>query len=187
MSQATITAAKLKGDFCDYSFKEFTQNGSQHVEVKDCEVFIHEDLRNKFSQLIPHLILLCEQIPSESLSPGLFEDFVGNVENDVLFSELSCYKVTGWKISGSGENQGVTIIGKRKLSTEKVLNLNTPFIKFEDEYQYANELRIAVTECQQEVIEYMQGKKAPDAQLSLFGEEGDEIDVQISFGADNEI
>lgn len=185
MSQATITAAKLKGDFCDYSFKEYTQNGSQHVDVKDCEVISHDDLRRRFNQLIPHFILICEQIPTTSMTPELFDDFAAHIEDDILKEEILFYKVTGFKISGSGDSQGVTITGQRKLSTDKVLNLNTPFIKFEDEYLYANELRIAITECQQEVIEYMQGKKAPDAQLSLFDEDGEEIKVSVE--VDDEI
>lgn len=182
MSSIDITAAKLKGDFCDYSFKERTLNGSQQVEVKDCEVIIHDDLRDKFRQLIPHLAFICDQVKDTPQLEEAIEDMKATSYGDEEGEHfLSNFNVTGFKISGSGDNQGVTLIGQRKLLSGKVLNLVTPFIRYEDEYLYMNELRIAVSECQEEVAQYMQGKKAPDAQLSLFdGEEDVQVDVTIS-------
>lgn len=58
--------------------------------------------------------------------------------------------------------RGVTVTGKRFLKSSKVLNLNTPFTKFNDEneqYDFQFELEQAVEQCDFEVREYLFNKK----------------------------
>jgi len=76
----------------------------------------------------------------------------------------------GISLGGSDEHSGVTIVGKKKLNNRKVLNLVTPFIKFEDEhcpYKFSNDLYDACNEIITEANLYMEGKHAPNPQLAL--------------------
>lgn len=169
MSQVEITAGKLKYDYCDYSFNERTENGKQDVNVSP-ETIIHDDLRNSFRQLVPHLAFMCDYVPNSYTLEMAVDNMSELPEND-LSQQLLEFKVTAFKISGSGDSQGVTITGQKKLKSGKVLNLNTPFLKWEDEYEFSQELRIAIGNIQSEIIQYSEGKKAPDAQMSLFEED----------------
>ena len=78
------------------------------------------------------------------------------------------FTVTGFSIGGSGDNEGVTLIGQKKLSTEKILNITTPFEKWEgSEYSFISELADAIESCKHEVEQYLNGKMAPPAQQEL--------------------
>lgn len=128
----------------------------------------HSDLLNAFSALRIHLVRLCEQVKDEP-------------EGDELEKLLSDFKVTGFVIGGSDEHEGVTLIGRKALANNRVLNLISPFTKWEDEhngYDYSYELASLVGDCQDEVVEYLGGKKAPAAQTELAFPEGqDEEDL----------
>jgi len=77
--------------------------------------------------------------------------------------------VTGFVIGGDDEEQrGVTLIGRRTLKGNRVLNLVAPFIKFSDEdYADVADLAELVAGAEAEALEYLNGKIAPDAQMSL--------------------
>lgn len=83
------------------------------------------------------------------------------------------FEVRSFTIGGDGDHEGVTISGFKKLRGSKVLNLNTPFTKFNPDfefsgYEYLFELRRAVNNCVDEITEYIKGKHAPSPQLELF-------------------
>ena len=83
-------------------------------------------------------------------------------------------EVTGYTIGGEDESRGVTLIGKRFLKSNKVLNLNSPFTKFDDEnepYQFAFELEQSIQACEYEVNEYLFNKKWKVVQQELPFEE----------------
>lgn len=128
----------------------------------------HSDLLNAFSALRIHLVRLCEQVKDEP-------------EGDELEKLLSDFKVTGFVIGGSDEHEGVTLIGRKALANNRVLNLISPFTKWEDEhngYRYSYEMASLVNACQYEVQEYLEGKKAPSPQTELAFPEGqDEEDL----------
>lgn len=125
----------------------------------------HPDLLHAFASLRLHLVRLCEQIKDEPES------------EEALNGLLSDFKVTGFVIGGSDEHEGVTLIGRKALAHHRVLNLVSPFTKWQDEhngYAYHYELADAVQDCQREVVEYLGGKKAPEPQTELAFPEAEE-------------
>lgn len=178
MQSIKIISGKIKNkDFCDYSFEEKTEAGAQTVNVSS-DAIIHDDMRAKFKQLVPHLAYICEEIdPAKNELEDAMDDINSLLDGSKLKGKLSYYKVTAFKLSGSGDGEGVTITGQKKLQSGKVVNFNTPFIRWEDEYEFIHELRVAITECQEEITQYMDGKKAPDTQLALFDDDMDVIDA----------
>ncbi len=172
MSEVKITAGKIKGDYCEYSFSERTENGSQAVNISS-EAIVHDDMRYAFRQLVPHLAFICDYLPVSTQLDIAMDDITKLQEESDLHTSLSVFKVTAFKLVGSGDAQGVSITGQKKLQNGSTLNITTPAVKYEDDYQYINELRIAVDKCQSEIVQYSDGKKAPDAQLEMFGDNDD--------------
>jgi len=71
---------------------------------------------------------------------------------------------------GSDEHRGATVIAQRKLRSGKVLNLISPFTKFDSEtsdYVHCYELDACCEGVVSEVNFYLGGKYAPDPQLEL--------------------
>lgn len=124
----------------------------------------HNDLLILLDKLKPHLAVLCEQVENMLEITSYEEAF------EKPHPILAKLKVTGFTIGGSDEHEGVTLIGRRVLAGNKVLNLVSPFCKWEDEhngYEQSYELSIIISDLQHEVIEYLMGKRAPLKQLSL--------------------
>lgn len=125
------------------------ENGTTTVEGKN---LVTNDLKRAFSMLVPHMAFLCEQKEAENrLSLDELPDNIETILN-----------VTGYTVGGDGDSKGVTVTGKRFLKSSKVLNLNTPFTKFNDEneqYDFQFELEQAVEQCDFEVREYLFNKK----------------------------
>lgn len=129
----------------------------------------HIDLKKAFDGLKFHMAYLCKLAPVKEL-----EDHYEKGEvHPVLFEIL----VTAFSLGGSGDHSGVTITGVRQLDNGKVMNVNTPFTKYQNEheqYLYGVELEEHVRRCVEEVILYVDGKTAPfdpdseAEQLSLF-------------------
>lgn len=116
---------------------------------------VHADLLATFDALTPHLMTLCEWCE--------FRD----VEEH---QDKHRFSVTGFSIGGSDEHEGVTLIGRKNLKSKKVLNLVTPFVKFDDEttdYDYAHELWGQVSAACREVEAYLDGKHEPTKQMTL--------------------
>lgn len=137
------------------------ENGTTTVEGKN---LVTNDLRNAFNVLVAHLAFLCEQ--KEADGKEFLEDLPEGIDKKL--------EVTGFVIGGEDESRGVTLIGKRFLKSNKVLNLNSPFTKFDDEnepYQFAFELEQAVEACIYEVNEYLFNKKWKVVQQELPFEE----------------
>lgn len=137
------------------------ENGTTTVEGKN---LVTNDLRNAFNVLVAHLAFLCEQ--KEADGKELLEDLPKDIDKKL--------EVTGYTIGGEDESRGVTLIGKRFLKSNKVLNLNSPFTKFDDEnepYQFAFELEQSIQACEYEVNEYLFNKKWKVVQQELPFEE----------------
>lgn len=146
----TITSAKvnkhhqLKAVYTDYS-----HDGSERQVTLSCDAIVHPDLQSAFNELIPHLVILCDQKCGMEA-----EDFLGGRNTA---ADLSEYKVSGFTIGGSGESSGVTIIGRKDVG-KKVVNLLSPFEKLESEYTFSGELSESVEKCKYEVQQYLDGK-----------------------------
>lgn len=153
MSNITIKKAKIvNGDNLAVTYSEEVGKDTNKVNL-ECSARVHADLRAAFSTLDKHLALLCEQYDEHG------ERCTGTISS------------TGFSIAGSGDNEGVVLIGQRALENGKVLNLTSPFEKWEDEagtYGDINKLSQAIEHCKSEVYAYLfENKHAPDAQLSL--------------------
>ncbi len=135
--------------------------------TKKCSAPVHDDMRNAFAKLRDHLGLLCFQPISEK-NPAHKEDKA----QPALICPIS---VTGFKISGNEETEGVTIFGSRTLPNAKEIDLQSPVQKWYGdifEYEKSDELAEIIQECVGEVELYLfEGKHQPDNQLSLFDQE----------------
>lgn len=153
------------------------ENGTTTVEGKN---LVTNDLKRAFSMLVPHMAFLCEQKEAENRLS--LDELPDNIE--------TILDVTGYTVGGDGDSKGVTVTGKRFLKSSKVLNLNTPFTKFNDEneqYDFQFELEQAIEQCDFEVREYLFNKKWKVVQQEFSFEEtpadisADPIeDIQVS-------
>ncbi len=118
---------------------------------------VHEDMITAFRNLVPHLAVMCEVVESNT-------DFQTICDMPVLDKLM----VTGYSLGGDGDHAGITLIGQRKLKNNRVLNLCSPFIKFDDEHSpYPFDLWGAFCHADHEVQEYLNGKFAPTKQQQL--------------------
>lgn len=144
------------------------ETGTVTIEGKN---LVTGDLTKAFAGLVSHMAFLCEL--KEADGKEFLEDLPDNIGNIL--------EVTGYSIGGDGESRGVTLTGKRFLKSNKVLNLNSPFTKFEDDnepYQFAFELDQAISACEYEVNEYLFNKKWKVVQQELpFEEEKAEAEI----------
>lgn len=132
----------------------------QSNEATSIKSFPHEDLKNAFLYLRVHLAIIADQL--DGLKCDLH--FLEEAEQQDFIDKFT---VNSFSIGGTGEHEGFTLSGFKKLSRGRVLNLNTPFTKFEDEteepYEFALEAKHLIDHCCEEVELYMDGKIAPDA------------------------
>lgn len=173
-----VTKAKLtKAGGLEISFdktavfeKEGETTESFSEDNSKCNSFPHPDLVQCFDLMKPHLAILCD------LREAYKRELMELTDNPELLENI---RVTGFSIGGSGEHEGVTLVGQKKLRGGKILNLICPFTKWQDEndqYDYSVELEGLIDHTCDEVISYMNGKVAPSAQLEMQfdGEETDE-------------
>ena len=137
--------------------------------------FCHNDLLDKFNTLCSHLAIVCEMNAKMKS--------IGDTEID--HPEILAHKIyaTGIVITGSGESDGVVIIGFKVLAGGARLNLVTPNIMFDD-YEHASHLIDLLAEIEREASAAYRGKRKV-IQGSLFddgeGSDGgpdDEFDTQ---------
>lgn len=154
-----ITKAKIVNDnYLEVEYEEIGFEGEQ--KFTNTLKFtggqkVHADLKAAFASLIPYMVDMCE----------LMEFTDALVAGNVIR-----YSVTGFSIGGSDEHEGATLIGRKTLLSKKVLNLVSPFTKYDPEtsdYEYCSELKAAVAFASFEVVAYLEGKHEPSAQMTL--------------------
>jgi hypothetical protein len=170
-----IKAAAIKDSFCNYTYdQEIAPNTTDTVSRKS-GLMVHDDMRAAFLALNPHLAVICEEVDGDEISDiETIEKFDEDTHKEgSLEHKISHFSVSAFKVDGTGENEGVTLIGQKRLKTGEFVKLETPKVKWEDnEYIYVNELRLAIEKCVEEVEAYMKGKCAPRlVQQELFEEE----------------
>ena len=161
MNGITIKKASIKdGSYLSVEYSEHQPDGFSSIK-KECKIPVHPDLKLAFTKLDKHLAKL---------------SFQYNKDGEINISSISC---KGFTIGGSADSEGVTLIGTHTLPSDKVLNINSPFQRFDsDFYYYENmgDLIEELEECKQEVHAYLfEGKHEADNQLALF-EELEEIE-----------
>lgn len=165
----TIKKAKLNSvGYLEIEFEQKITSEDNEIftieSAQKCTWSPHNDLLVCLDRLKPHLAVLCEQVET-MLEIDSYAEMLTTPH-----PILAKLKVTGFTIGGSDEHEGVTLIGRRVLAGNRVLNLVSPFCKWEDEhngYSNAYELAVIIQDLQEEVRMYLDGKKAPAAQLSL--------------------
>ena len=155
---AVIKAKTREGKLeCEYeNIVRIDDNVSTDEVIMKGGANYHTDLRTAFDALIIHLVVLCELGEYRDLEskPDLLNDF----------------QVTGFTLGGSDEHAGCCLIGRKNLSTRKVLNLVSPFTKFDDEttdYKHNRDLEALVNKATEEAELYLSGKHEPSSQLNF--------------------
>lgn len=176
-----IVKAAIKNDRCNVSLKEdSTTKNCGGKNTKECDQIVHADLRMALNRLVLHLIVVCEQPEAGQI----------NDENihALDLEQFNNYVVTGYSIGGSDENSGVTIIGQKLLKSGQVLNLISPFVKYEDleAYPLAGELFNDVAGCNYEVEEYLFNGKwgIKQEEIDFDAPAESDFSVTISGGSD---
>lgn len=159
-----IKSAKLKDDFCNYGY-ELTKGPTQGDSVNRAgAAIVHDDLKAAFKRLNVHLAVICEEIDHDDISDiEHFEnlDFEAEHVEGSTQDRVAHYSVHEFKLSGTGENENVVLLGHKRLSTGEYVKLTTPPKHWEGQYPFVNELRVVVDDLKSEVEQYMNGKAAP--------------------------
>lgn len=174
MSKIEIKKAGIRGGiFLAYEYN-MEDNGISAKNKTQSTAPIHDDLKAAFEKLIPHFILLTEELPVDRIR--------GIIENNLLLPEdiQQKYSVTDFELGGSEDAQTIKITGFKVLSNDKSISFSTPSQKlYEDRtegYKFDNYLREILDVIISEVLEYMDGKQAPRSEVGKldFGDEEDE-------------
>ncbi|WP_417867990.1 hypothetical protein [Xanthomarina gelatinilytica] len=179
-----IKKAKIKNRI--FLSSEYVEklNGVNKTRKEDSDAIVHDDLINAFQRLVPHFALLTEQVPESEV-----ESIILNGK-EIPEDLLQKIKVTGITVGGTGESEGITISGAKRLSNGKMVNFNTPFTKWEevDEgYRFISELINVLEDLKDEVIAYMEGKQGSKVQMEMaFDQEDEAADFNIGDSEENQ-
>lgn len=145
--QITILKAKLvkpkgkdkDGWHMEIHFEEQTAK-APFRDKRESPINPHPDLIAAFNRLAPHIAALTEQYDAEGQLDSL------NIE------------ARGYTLDGEEEKEGITITGQRKISSNRQITLNTPFLKWEtgeNTYENITKLNADIDACNKEVLAYL--------------------------------
>lgn len=149
-----IKDAILKDDYVNYSY-EITAGvgfGDTH-NVKGNSV-CKEDLRHAFGFLDVHLACIDDVFKHNGIE---IEDIDRHNAHDLV----GLYRVTGFQIKGSKDNESVVLIGVKYVSSAGGhIDMKTPKIPLDNlsSYKWYNELGAAIADARREVMLYKEGK-----------------------------
>jgi len=149
----TIKSVKIKNDQLSIAYREsFPEANYGNAVTKDCEQFVHDDLKYALSLLRPHVAAICEMPEAKKIN-------VSDPSDEDLNETLKSYIINGYSKGGSDESAGVTITAQKILTTGKILNITVPFMQYQDEagdgYPYGEELASVIKRCDYEVDAYL--------------------------------
>lgn len=173
----TIKNASIKSKlFLKYGYDHFVGTTKYSHPSTTGDAPIHDDLREAFESLTPHFAFICEEI-SESECRQAIIDLEKGILNE--FGPTKNYAVGGFTLGKDSE--GITISGTKNLDAGDVLNINTPFKKWDNvDYPFMNELIATVDSLKSEVYEYIEGKRAPVKHQTIDMFEGKDDDDNAS-------
>lgn len=160
-----IRAAAIKKDmFCHFTYDHNLGLGiSNEINVKS-EVPVHDDLRNAFRQLVPHLAMIFGALTLDEINAMKPGD-----DKDHTLLALRKFQIEGFTLDNYDESEGVSLYGSEELPTGTA-SLETPMIRFfEKRYIHSGALRGALDGCIFEVEEYLHGRKRGDQAQTSFG------------------
>lgn len=180
----TIKNASIKRImFLKYGYDHIVNN-AKFTHSSSGDAPIHNDLQAAFDALTPHFAFICEDI-TESVCRQAINDFKEGVIYGTPSDPLKKYNVSGFALGK--ESEGVTISGTKRLESGKSININTPFIKWDDDYPFISELIESVDILKSEVYEYIEGKRAPIKHQTIDMFEEDNEDGNVPAFQDNEM
>jgi hypothetical protein len=146
-----------------FAYVEYSQTAGEANDQfqRTCNNPVHNDFKEKLQHLAVHAALITELIDPSKVK-GDVEKFQHPILEKIIVKSISL---------GGDEGEGLTISFERKLSTGKILNLNTPFTKYYEDtrgYRFGDDLQLAVNDFIEEVEAYLKGDKYGEGtQLSL--------------------
>ena len=144
-----IKKAVVKKDRLNVVYNErFSESNYTNVINKSCDQIIHSDLREAFSRLKLHLVVLCEQPEASKIDKDSFTSpgYVETLEN---------YIITGYANDSVDGVSGITIMGSKLLQSGKVVDLKIFVPLLDADYPYYEELSIDAAVCDAEVESYL--------------------------------
>ena len=144
-----IKKAVVKKDRLNVVYNErFSESNYTNVINKSCDQIIHSDLREAFSRLKLHLVVLCEQPEASKIDKDSFTSpgYAETLEN---------YIITGYANDSVDGVSGITIIGSKLLQSGKVVDLKIFVPLLDEQYLYYEELSIDAAACDAEVESYL--------------------------------
>ena len=144
-----IKKAVVKKDRLNVVYNErFSESNYTNVINKSCDQIIHSDLREAFSRLKLHLVVLCEQPEASKIDKDSFTSpgYVETLEN---------YIITGYANDSVDGVSGITIMGSKLLQSGKVVDLKIFVPLLDEQYLYYEELSIDAAACDAEVESYL--------------------------------
>lgn len=160
MSKVEITKAKNKGNYnCHYSIRTTIGNDTFDSGNHTSERIMHEHLQKAFAAVTIHMPLVLEELkPYESELDSLVPE-EGKPFSEAVQAIISKYLFIGFDFDI--ENNKVSLIGTKEYELG-ILPITTFYIPLSGgNYKYEMELRVAMDTLRKEVLEYSQGKEAP--------------------------
>lgn len=180
--RTVIRSGKIKGVHLTGEFDLYIPGNRKFEDSRESDGIIHEDLKNAFKKLVPHLILICDiaeaimlQEEINSLVKHGIVDEIFNTENysEELQELLKNINVNSFHIDGEEGEEKVTFSGV-KYKGMKTMKLATISVGLnENDYQYAEELAMVLEEVKAEVYEYLFNQKEAMKQLEVDFEEAE--------------
>lgn len=175
-----ITYGQLNGINLKYDYIENIGDVTRTVKVPKQDTPVHPDLKKAFRDIVPHFMLLCEQTTeNKAIKEAIMEGMPdGEIEAASIFFP---YEVDSFKLTGTGDNEGVVFSGTRILTNGGVLQLTSPkLIWDDDDYKYKSELKNCIEILKEETREYSQGKRAPLPDNPQTGIDFDDMDITVA-------
>lgn len=170
MSELQIKKGKLlKNDRIEVEYEK-TEADSSPAHCKEEHTSPpHADLKKAFQALVIHAAIIGEFV-SASIITDIRKHDPEIIEN---------FNVTGFTVAGANDDEGVILSARKTLKSGKTMGFNTPKILLNTEsetaYEFAEDLGLCVADCKDQLIEYLQGKIAPDPQGVLFLDEESDV------------
>lgn len=139
---------------------------------KKCNMIVHEDFIKALEGLKVHFALLCD-LREVNNFPGDFGDEIEKFDHETFLEKI---KITGISLGGEDESAGVVIVGQKELPGGGVLNIVTPFTRFDSDYSHRLALELAVDNLVGEAEQYLFEQKWGIKQLELPFEDFAEMD-----------
>lgn len=144
-----IKKAVIKKDRLNVVYNErFSEANYTNVINKSCDQIVHSDLKETFSRLKLHLVVLCEQPEAANINKSCFTS-PGYAET------LNNYIITGYANDSVDGVSGITIMGAKLLQSGKVVDLKIFVPLLDEQYPYYEELSIDAAACDAEVDAYL--------------------------------